>query len=442
MPHPLLRFLFAAPAGDPVADAELLARFARHRDEAAFELLVRRHAGSVWKVCRGVLRREADAEDAFQATFLALSKQAGRIRSGCVAGWLHRVAVHTALKLRAKAARLPAVLGEVAAPADSDPETAAAVHEEVARLGESYRLPVVLCDLQGHTHAEAAKVLGWPVGTVSGRLSRARDQLRRRLARRGLAPAAVLASSAGEAPGTLIRTVVSGVPSPAVVTLTEGVLSAMRTAKLKVFALIVGVGVGLAGTGVMVAVSQEKKPADPEAPRAEAGKPDPAWNKADEVPSVFPELKFRVAPNALLDTDEIVRFTEAEQVQVLVTEPPLTKLAKARLNTVLRAIAFNLRIIRDGGIPRPFGVEGMHHLADQIGRDGQQAVAAAFEVYDRREDRRRWLEFQVKYQKYVEGWVAMRADPKVGVMSSSALMYAQQRRLDAEIALLKFDQQK
>src|SRR5688500_11045497 len=140
MPLPaLLRFLRAAPA-DGAADARLLRRYADTRDEAAFELLVRRHADLVWGACRGVLRREADAEDAFQATFLALARKAGSVRGASAAGWLHRVAVHAALKLRARAARdAPAGLPDVPAPAGPDPDLVSAVHEELAGLGDRYR---------------------------------------------------------------------------------------------------------------------------------------------------------------------------------------------------------------------------------------------------------------------------------------------------------------
>src|SRR5262245_39266405 len=91
----------AAPPGDHVPDAELLRRFATTRDAAAFELLVRRHADAVWSAGRRVLRNEADAEDAFQATFVVLARRAGNIREGCVGGWLYRVAVNASLRLGA-----------------------------------------------------------------------------------------------------------------------------------------------------------------------------------------------------------------------------------------------------------------------------------------------------------------------------------------------------
>src|SRR5688572_24875819 len=108
MPRRLLfRLLSAAgPAGDHVADAELLRRYSSARDVAAFELLVRRHADAVWSACRRILP-ETDAQDAFQATFLVLARKAGSVRGSCVGGWLHRVAVNAALKLRAGGRRHP-----------------------------------------------------------------------------------------------------------------------------------------------------------------------------------------------------------------------------------------------------------------------------------------------------------------------------------------------
>src|SRR6185437_4915527 len=146
--------------GEPVADAEFLRRFVTSRDSAAFELLLHRHAGAVWQACRRILRNEADAEDAFQAAFLVLVKKANSIRGACIGGWLHQVAVNAALKLNARRREQSLPLDALATTDQtddaSDRETAAVIHQELARLPERYRLPVVLCDMEGHTHAEAA----------------------------------------------------------------------------------------------------------------------------------------------------------------------------------------------------------------------------------------------------------------------------------------------
>jgi RNA polymerase sigma factor (sigma-70 family) len=430
MPLPaLLRFLYAAPA-EGVSDADLLRRFAAVRDEAAFELLVRRHADLVWKVCRGVLRQEADAEDAFQATFLALARKAGSVRDGCAAGWLHRVALHAALKLRAKK-RYTAELPDVPAPAGPDPALAAVVHEEVERLGDRYRLPVLLCDLEGHTHAEAAKVLGWPVGTVSGRLSRGRDRLRQRLERRGVALG--LAAITGTASGNLVRSAVSAVgggASPAVVSLTEGVLFAMRTAKLKLVAAVSVVAVGLVGTGTIVAVGQERKAEEGGKPapsaKAEAVKPDPEWNEGTK--SAFPDIK-------PLDLNELEKFTEKHATPALESDPPLRKLQKAKLRAAMEQLKLEreFRRLGDPRIPYEFTMNTLH----QIIRD---AVETGVELSDRREDQHAWLEFGVRVCKEYEALTKERANQ--GVIRPSDQLSVHRHRLDAEIALLKHAQQR
>ena len=289
------RLLAASPTGDHVPDTDLLGRFVRDRDPAAFELLVRRHAAAVWIACRQVCRSEPDAEDAFQAAFLVLSRKAGSVRGPCVGGWLHRVAVNAALKLRARTRRQPALADALPEPATEprpgleEAEVAGLVQEEVSRLPERYRLPVVLCDLEGHTHAEAAAVLSWPVGSVSGRLSRARALLRDRLTQRGLAPAvgAALVVPAAGVPAGAVRAAVAAVSGTATIPvsvsiLTEGVLSAMRIAKLKLAAVVVvSTGLLVLGGGTLVGVAQmpaqEPKgepPAKVEAPPA-AAQPDP-----------------------------------------------------------------------------------------------------------------------------------------------------------------------
>jgi HlyD family secretion protein len=184
-----------------LSDARLLERFVAQQDQAAFELLWR-HGPLVLGVCRRTLANRHDAEDAFQATFLTLFQKARSISSAAALGsWLYRVASRIALKLRAKGARsakreqpLPE---ELPAPGgiDSDHlDVHRAIDEEINRLPARQRDAFILCCLQGKTRDEAARELGCPGGTVSSRLTRARELLRRRLTRRGLAPAAVVSA--------------------------------------------------------------------------------------------------------------------------------------------------------------------------------------------------------------------------------------------------------
>ena len=175
-------------------DGPLLVRFAADRDEAAFAALVRRHGPMVLAAGRRVLADANDAEDVFQATFLLLACKAGSVRSsGSLGAWLHRTATRLALALREQAARRRKHERAAVAVRPTDPSAEAAWRDvaplldaELLRLPDKYRLPVVLCCLEEKTHAEAARELGWPRGSVAGRLSRARELLRRRLTRRGV----------------------------------------------------------------------------------------------------------------------------------------------------------------------------------------------------------------------------------------------------------------
>jgi RNA polymerase sigma factor (sigma-70 family) len=179
-----------------LGDEQLLERWLARRDEAAFEVLLWRHGPMVLGVCRRLLSRPGDAEDAFQATFLTLLRRAASIRHGnALAAWLHRVAHRIALRLRAASARLARRertwddhAEPVLAAAATDSDLGEQLDREIDRLPDSYRRIVVLCLLEGHTQAEAARRLGLPLGTVSSRLSRARARLQGRLARQGLAP--------------------------------------------------------------------------------------------------------------------------------------------------------------------------------------------------------------------------------------------------------------
>ncbi len=185
------------PAAQAASDRELLARFVAGRDEAAFAALVERHGPMVLAVCRRVLGCAAWADDAFQATFLILVRKAAAItRPELLANWLFGVAVRTARKARRAAARRAhherqaAAVSSTAPPPDADwNDLRPHLDEELARLPDRHRAPLVLCYLEGLTNEEAARRLGWPAGSMSYRLARGRELLRQRLGRRaGLAP--------------------------------------------------------------------------------------------------------------------------------------------------------------------------------------------------------------------------------------------------------------
>jgi RNA polymerase sigma factor (sigma-70 family) len=183
-------------------DAQLLADVRATRDPAAFEALVRRHGPLVLAACRAVLRDEAAAEDAFQAAFVALYQSAPAIRSSSVAGWLFRVARWAALRARRSAERRAkyersATPRETASVDSSWREAVAALHEELDRLPDVDRQPLILCYLEGLSRDEAARRLGWTLNEVRGRLERSRGRLRKRLQKRGIALSAGLLAAVG-----------------------------------------------------------------------------------------------------------------------------------------------------------------------------------------------------------------------------------------------------
>src|SRR5262245_31803799 len=177
------------PAGEARTDADLLDRWIDWGDESAFEALVWRHGPMVLGVCRRVLGNASDAEDAFQATFLVLVRKARSIvpRSR-VGNWLHGVAHRTALKARdmnSRRQKREQVAGKrtAQAPSGDENQQLARLDEELQRLPEKYRVPIVLCHLEGRTVQEAARELGLAQGTVASRLSRGRSLLARRMNR-------------------------------------------------------------------------------------------------------------------------------------------------------------------------------------------------------------------------------------------------------------------
>ncbi len=246
--------------------------------EAAFEALLRRHGPMVLGVCRRLLQNEADAEDAFQATFLVLVRKAASIQPrGLVGHWLYGVAYKTALKAKAATARRRAREREVGAMPRTEasgevwPHLLALLDQELHGLPDKYRMPIVLCDLEGKTRKETARQLGWAEGTVASRHVRARVRLAKRLARHGLAlssaalalalspnaawacvPTSLAVSTIKAATLVAAGRAAAGVISAQVAALTEGVLRAMLLTKLKIAtALVLAVSLVAAGAGLL-----------------------------------------------------------------------------------------------------------------------------------------------------------------------------------------------
>jgi len=212
-----LRTLFNLGAIGELTDGQLLERFATQGPEAAelaFAALVERHGPMVLRVCRSAFRDRHQADDAFQATFLVLVQKARSLWvKDSLGPWLHRVAHRIATRARHSEARrreherrAAAMSPMLASEPDGQDERVALLHEEIDRLPERYRAPIVICDLQGLTHEKAARHLGWPVGTVKSRLARAREILRGRLSRRGLGLHAGL-WIAGKGPAGALRAI-------------------------------------------------------------------------------------------------------------------------------------------------------------------------------------------------------------------------------------------
>jgi RNA polymerase sigma-70 factor (ECF subfamily) len=192
-----LRMLFHGGSLTGLTDGQLLERFAVREvetAEAAFAALIDRHGPMVLRTCLAVLRDEHEAHDAFQATFLVLLRKAGSLWvQDSLGPWLHRVAYHAAMRARLASARRRAAEQRAAERVAERSEgrtwddLGSVIHEEIDRLPERYRVPVVLCDIEERPYEEAARHLGCPIGTVKSRLARGRERLKQRLTRRRLA---------------------------------------------------------------------------------------------------------------------------------------------------------------------------------------------------------------------------------------------------------------
>ena len=330
--HTVLRYVrqvVSPPDEAAGTDGQLLKRFVRERDEAAFLALVQRHGPMVLGVCRRVLPHVQDAEDAFQATFLVLVRKAHAIADGeRLSNWLYGVAVRTASKLRVREARrrkcerragsLPRVEPD---PDGPEPDLSPILDQEIQQLPKKYRTPFLLCYLEGKTNREAAEALGCPAGTVSSRLAWARQRLRTRLARRGIAPTAAIAGI-GLAEGELGRATAAAVAaeleartvqlalqisagklaaaggvSPRAVILTREVMRTMFWTSWKGLAVsglltvsLIGAGAGVYASGMLMAGgpdgpptgAQDKEPSKPEALKQEVARLQAELQKLQE----------------------------------------------------------------------------------------------------------------------------------------------------------------
>jgi RNA polymerase sigma factor (sigma-70 family) len=327
-----LRRLSGAAAMDG-SDAELLERFIAQREETAFEALLRRHGPLVWSVCRRVLAEEHAAEDAFQATFLVLVRKARSVsKQASIRSWLYGVALRVALRARQqenlrrrREQETPSRPSADAASEATWQDVRPILDEEIQRLPEKYRLPIILCYLEGQTNDEAAQQLNCPRGTIATRLARARERLRSRLLRRGVTLsaatlAALLSDNAMSATvppllvGQTAKVVLSGAASVSITTLTEGVLHAMFLSKLKMvltMSLMVAV-LGSAGVCAYYLRAQEPgtkrenpaqppdKPAQP--PDKKAADKAPEKN-ADDLKALLQE-RLKLAQDVLKLTQE------------------------------------------------------------------------------------------------------------------------------------------
>jgi RNA polymerase sigma factor (sigma-70 family) len=256
-------------------DGDLLSRYLSERDDAAFESLLKRHGAMVLGVCRRILRNEADAHDAFQATFLVFVRRAACIEPRSMVGnWLYGVAHRIALKAKAvnrkRTANLTTWIPMLHNPRrdQTSLELSELLDQELSRIPDKYRAAVVLCGLEGRSLKEAAQQLACPAGTVASRLARGRDLLAKRLARHGLffsgtalalalgreahgvsVPTALFASTAKAASAFAAgQAVTAGIISSKVITLTEGAVRTMLFSKLQ-WVAVVCMSVSLAGVG-------------------------------------------------------------------------------------------------------------------------------------------------------------------------------------------------
>jgi len=338
----------SAAAAD--SDQDLLIRFTEGRDQAALAALVQRHGAMVWGVCRRLLRQEADADEAFQATFLVLLRKATSIRRRqSLASWLYGVAYRVADRVRSRESRQTPMPRQSVDRRQQDPALAAAwrelctvLDEEVQSLSYKHRAPIVLCYLEGRTRDQAARELGWSLRTLDRRLVDGRALLRTRLTRRGLTLSAALLGlllaeegASAVVPGTLVSaTLVAGwlartaagvanlAETPATF-LARSTLRAVLFSKLRMYAALLCCLMGVAGLGAALVLPHSHEegpsgvPSDQATPPPEKATAGPRLDRyGDPLP---PEALWRLGTVRLRHKSDVVGAVFGAGGKVLAT---------------------------------------------------------------------------------------------------------------------------
>jgi RNA polymerase sigma factor (sigma-70 family) len=376
-----------------LTERQLVERFALRGDAVAFEAIVTRHGPMVYSVCAQMLRDTSDADDAFQATFLVLIKKAAGLRQPERVGpWLYGVAHRIACGVRARRrmSNLPVELvgPRLACPVEAN-EQMELVHDEIGRLPEKYRVPIVLCCIEGLSHDEAATRLGWPAGTVHGRLSRARNLLRDRLNRRGVAvseaiPGAFALLSAGrtilpETTRLAALALVRGSVPVSLEILAKGVISTMFIERLTYAGIIGFVAVIGLGAVTSALVAYQEPTGKPKAPSTDLVVPNSARNKAQEstaVPSAKSRAQLdRLKAEAELEAsrerlDELVADAALIQIELDITKKSIEKSFEYLNNQQSRSPSFDSRLTEE---QRQAAVEKIdirrHEMSHQLNHD-------------------------------------------------------------------------
>ena len=399
-----------------VSDGQLLSRYIADNDQEAFALLVKRHGPMVWGVCNRALRCPHDAADAFQATFLVLARRSELISPRERVGhWLYGVARLTALRARVAAARR----GRHEMTVENLPEQSESpvevnelntlLDQTLSRLPAKYRLPIVLCDLEEKTHRDVATQLGWPVGTVAGRLVRGRKLLASRLARQGIAipsgtvmaltaqgatvPLWLLKETAHAASLFAAVPVTGGAGASTAAGLAWGVINAMFLTKCKIAA---GVMLTLALSMLALGATGWTQAHASAPPQAAAAKPDPHQDQ----------------------------HSHKIELKVDVKDTPLRKLQREKV--VLLAKAMNeVHAQRAQGKATYMEAAQSHHAL----------CKAEFDLANNDEDRLKAITKQVKWAKEIE--VNAKNLHEEGKFPLLDLYKVMTDRIDAEIALEK-----